>query len=258
MIFQKYELEEFRGIPQYNKCPHCKRENVFQRYVYIKTKVHVANDVGRCTGKKKECGYYYTADEYFQDNPNLSPAPLGVNAPASLIPQDHFRKSLGRYDENNFVDYLRKEFGKQATERMVERYAIGTSNNCKGGTIFWHIDSEDNVRTGKIRYFNTATGKQTLYPYSCQTWIHRFYNSEKFNLIDCFFGEHLLKNETSKTVVVLYSEKEAVIGSFLYPEYLFIALCNGRESADSRMCQTLSNRTVIWFPKTGFEKLQLY
>jgi hypothetical protein len=250
----QYKLEEHRGMRIYYNCPGCLGEKVFVRYVYLKTGVQVADNVGECTAKKKECGYHYSPFEYFRDK-RILPNPKGVNAPPSYIPYNQLTKSSTRYHENNFVIYLRAEFGDDATKSLVERYRIGTSNICKGGVIFWHIDREGHIRTGRLFHYNLATGNEMRYPYSIKRWVHSYYSNNSFNLVHCFFGEHLIMQEPTKTIIVVYNEKEAIIGSHFYPEYLWLALCDGGSVPNSQMLQTLSNRKVIWFPESGFEKI---
>ena len=43
-----------------------------------------------------------------------------------------------------------------------------------------------------------------------------------FNMVQCLFGEHLLRLHPDKKVAVVESEKTAVICSALMPEYVWV------------------------------------
>lgn len=250
-----FELENFRGMPSYETCPGCRNEKVLRRYVYKETGVQVANEVGLCK-RKKECGYHYTPYAYWNDNKSIDMNPKGVKQRPSFIPHNDFLKSLDRYEENNFSKYLKMEFGDDEAKKMMAKYKVGTSKAVKGGTIFWEIDREEKVRTGHVINFFAGTGNEHSYPFSFTCWVHRCYKIPSFNYVPCYFGEHLLNHEQYKTVVVVKSEKAAIIGSHLYPEYIWLGYNKRWQEPDLRMFRALSTRKVIWFPYVGFEKLK--
>lgn len=59
-------------------------------------------------------------------------------------------------------------------------------------------------------------------------WIHsllkrRHELAEEWQLSQCLFGEHLLNTYPDKVVVLVESEKSAVIGSAIFPGYVWLA-----------------------------------
>lgn len=70
--------------------------------------------------------------------------------------------------------------------------------------------------------------------------------------MECLFGENLLSEEVNKPVVVVENEKKAIIASCIYPDYTWLALCNGFNVPNRDMLLKLSGRAVIWFPLSGF------
>lgn len=116
--------------------------------------------------------------------------------------------------ENNLLQYLRKTYGDLKTEDAKQVYALGTSKD--GGTIFWSINTDLKVQKAKIAYYDT-NGKRTnkfKVPYK---------NEDGY--FNCLFGEHLIddKIKTKKTIVLTESEKTAIIGYILFPQYIWLA-----------------------------------
>ena len=70
---------------------------------------------------------------------------------------------------------------------------------------------------------------------------------EDFNLSQCLFGEHLLKMCPTKVVALVESEKTALVGSGVYPEYIWLAT-GGKSQLSIEKMKVLHGRTVLAFP----------
>ncbi len=71
--------------------------------------------------------------------------------------------------------------------------------------------------------------------------------AEDWQLSQCLFGEHLLKTHPDKVVVLVESEKSAVIGSAIFPDYVWLAT-GGKSQMREEKLRVLSGRTVLLFP----------
>ena len=163
----------------------------------------------------------------------------------SFIDFDIFNKSLNNYDNNNFTVYLNNKFGKNVSESLISKYHIGTSKRFLNSTIFWQIDAQERIRTGKIMQYDANTLKRVKEPKTCIGWVHS--NIPNFHLQQCFFGEHLLSTELkTKTVCICESEKSAIVGTAFYPEYIWLA--SGSKDALKSKIWVLRGRTVILYP----------
>jgi hypothetical protein len=60
-----YKLEN-RSTERLYKCPKCRKERVFVRYI-TKNGTYIADDVGECD-RKRSCGYYYEPERYFKNH----------------------------------------------------------------------------------------------------------------------------------------------------------------------------------------------
>ena len=230
----KYILEPYKGMNTRYRCPSCQqRDKTFSRYIDTETGEHIHPSVGRCN-RESNCGYHYTPKQYFQDN-NISfhtpqpkaykPRPVTPQLkPVSFIPIDVFKASLNptAFKTNHFVQFLINLFGVEVASQLVSRYFIATSKHWNGATVFWQIDKQGNVRTGKIMLYSPTTGKRLKEPFNHISWVHKFLEQPEFELKQCLFGEHLLIDKT-KPVAIVESEKTAVIASVYLPQFIWLA-----------------------------------
>ncbi|MDR3236524.1 MAG: DUF6371 domain-containing protein [Prevotellaceae bacterium] len=239
-------------------CPECGRKT-FVLYIDSATGEPLHSTVGKCD-RSDNCGHHYSPKQYFQDNhipfdtvrnstpyrkPNPKPQPV-----PSYIDADIFKKSLQGYENNTLVQYLYGIVGDEATRQTVERYYIGTAKN--GGTIFWQIDGCGKIRTGKaIQYAEDGHRRKDVMP--PVSWVHTILKLPDFSLMQCFFGEHLLRDAT-KMVAIVESEKTAIIASVYLPQFIWLA-CGGSEGLNIDKCRCLKGRDVVLYPDCGmFDK----
>jgi hypothetical protein len=259
MSNHKYILEPYKSHKSRFVCPNCqKREKTFSLYIDTETGDYIAPTVGRCN-RESNCGYHYTPKRYFEKN-NISfenkefvPRSIIITQPkpknTSYIDNLMFTKSLQGYEKNNFVQFLIKRFGKVEAEKVIEKYFLGTSKHWNGANIFWQIDVKGRIRTGKIMLYNTETGKRT----KKINWVHSLLKIDNFELEQCFFGEHLLKDKL-KSVAIVESEKTAIISSLYLPSFIWLAV-GSLTNLSKVKCETLRGRKVVLFPDlNGFEK----
>jgi len=234
-------------------CPSCGKRS-FVRYLDTATGRYLADDCGRCDREQK-CGYHYPPSEYFHDNgmiPNHHVwQPRIVSTPRpSYISAEVFKRSLARWEQNNLITYLRNVMGDDQTRQAIERYYIGTSRHWAGSTIFWQIDAAGRVHTGKVMLYNPSTGKRVKQPYNHVTWAHTVMKLPGYHLRQCLFGEHLLNTDKHKPVIVLESEKSAIIFSAVFPDYVAVA-CGGCGNLNASICAPLKGRDVVLCPDNG-------
>ncbi|MBL7766986.1 MAG: hypothetical protein JNJ58_12870 [Chitinophagaceae bacterium] len=263
MNTKRYTLEPYKGMKTRYRCPCCQqRDKTFSLYIDTVTGEHLHPNVGRCNRESK-CGYHYTPKQYFKDNnisfdtPQLKaykPPPIKpLHKPVSFIPVKVFKASLKGYESNHFVKFLINLFGVEITEQLVSRYFIATSKYWQGATVFWQIDTQGKVRTGKIMLYSPNTGKRIKMPYNHISWVHSALKQPEFELKQCLFGEHLLIDK-SKPVAIVESEKTAIIASVYLPQFIWVAV-GSLTNLNAERCSVLKGRNVILFPDlNGFDK----
>ena len=245
------------------RCPICQqRDKTFSLYIDTETGEHIHPTVGRCN-RESNCGNHYTPKQYFQDN-NISLDTFQPKAykprlvtppqkPVSFIPLDVFKASLNAHETNHFVLFLITLFGVEVASQLVSRYFIATSKYWNGATVFWQIDTQGKVRTGKIMVYSPSTGKRIKEPFNHISWTHKALKQPLFELRQCLFGEHLLIDIT-KPVAIVESEKTAVIASVYLPQFIWVAV-GSLTNLNAEKCSILKGRTVTLFPDlNGFDK----
>jgi hypothetical protein len=284
----QYRLQPYSTPSSRFRCPECNHSiKSFVRYINIATGETLADHVGRC-GRADHCGYHYKPGEYFKANPVNRDAkpktrsflkPVHRQKPKVIAqpkPEAEYyihpltvNASFTRYERNNFVQYLITRFGLDAADGMVGRYRIGTSKYWRGATVFWQLDSNGLVRTGKIMLYNAETGKRVKEPFNYITWAHTALlksavggkKSENngdhssdlrpltsdFRLRQCLFGEHLLGTDKDKHVAIVESEKTAIIASHHDPQRIWLA-AGSISNLNPEICQILQNRRVTLYP----------
>jgi hypothetical protein len=268
----RYILQPYGGMATRYTCPQCHRHKIFTRYIDSQTGTPLNDIVGRCS-REDRCGYHYKPADYFKQHGNL-PANDFYRAISfeqylepDYLPFELVEQSIDNIYLNNFTSYLLMNFGNAFT--TMRMYRVGTSKHWMGATIFWQIDADENVRTGKIMLYDANTGKRVKQPYNHIAWMHKLVGKSEsavhgpstmdhghktdFNLRQCFFGEHLLKH-TSKPIAICESEKSAIIAAICYPQLTWLA-SGGLAGLTAEKCKCLANRKVILVPDlNGYDK----
>ena len=262
----KYHLEKYHGISSRHECPKCHDKRSFAYYVDDSGNI-LDKMVGRCN-HESGCGYHYTPKEFFHDNPSFKAGdtPRYHKDHSSLIPNDtkpqrpdfinpvyvercsSFNSSLVYYH----CGILRKE----TIERVWSDYGVGATKS--GDVIYWQIDHNFKVRTGKVMKYDPESGHR-IKDGTGVNWIHAMMKKrgllpDTFNLVQCLFGEHLLSWNPDKNVALVESEKTALIGASVFPQYVWLAT-GGKSQLSIDKMRVLKGRRVIAFPDVdGFNE----
>ncbi|GAA4276712.1 DUF6371 domain-containing protein [Aquimarina mytili] len=251
----RYTLQSYSGIKSRFRCPNCHKTNKFSRYIDTETNEYIHEIVGRCNREIK-CGYHYTPKQYFGDH-HFEVIPKRTKIivsnikenPTSTIQKAILTQSLKKDAPNNFLEYLGAIFDTETVNKLKTKYHIGTSKKWKGATVFWQMDCEGKIRSGKVMLYNVNTGKRIKKPYHHITWVHRIMKISNYTLKQCFFGEHLLK-ATTNPIAIVESEKTAIIASVFLPEFTWIA-SGSLSNLNHEKTKILKDRQVILFPDLG-------
>lgn len=257
-----------RPHPKY-ECPSCGRKKCFTRYINAETLTYVDVTCGKCD-HEQSCGYHYTPRDYYREHPqsptdrrsvyvrphivrNIAPAPL------CAIDPDYVTRSLS--DASRFVQWLRSlHTEKDRCRCVMDDYRLGATRD--GAVIFWQIDVQQRVRTGKVMHY-TPEGHRTGNP----NWVHTLLQrqgelAEGWTLTQCLFGEHLLPSRPEDTVALVESEKSAVVCAMFFQQFVWLAT-GGCKGLTPEKLRPLTGRRVIVFPDSGCydewnEKLRLF
>lgn len=260
MKYYRYTLQPYKGYGSRFLCPNCgDKGRTFVRYIDNVTGDYIHETVGKCNRVDK-CGYWLKHTDYFERN-GITDRPTS-NSKALLRPQkpkppsyisiELFRATLSNKEPNNFITYLQQltNISAEQVKQVIAKYFIGTSNHWKGSTVFYQIDSNGNIRAGKVMLYDANTGKRVKRPFNHINWLHTAFKMPDYNLVQCFFGQHLLSQEPKNTIAIVEGEKTAIIASMHYPLYTWLA-CGGKEGLSEAKLSALKGRRVILFPDLG-------
>jgi hypothetical protein len=255
----KYILQFYNGIESRHQCPECGQKGTFALFIDAKTGESINPKVGQCE-REYYCGYQYTPKQYFQDqdisNANSDKVkhvkPVASQSIKEVIPSfidpNLLTNSLKGYESNKFIQYLSNQLNADVINDLIAKYYIGCSSQWPGSTIFYQIDINNKIRTGKIVHCDTITGKENKEHY----WVHSLLNQDSFILQQCFFGEHLLLQDKTKPVAIVVKEKTAIIASVYLPQFIWIA-AGSLDNLTAQMCEVLRDRTVVLYPDLNKE-----
>ncbi|WP_264550266.1 toprim domain-containing protein [Flavobacterium sp. N2820] len=166
-----------------------------------------------------------TENKFIRNTLSLVAVPVAASynkiaIPQKFIPEEEIWSNYYTEPENNLLRFLRKNYNEKLVEDAKEVYAISTSKD--GGTMFWNINKALQIQKLKIVYYDENGRRKNHFkvPYK---------NEDGY--FSCLFGEHLLSyiSNQKKTVILVESEKTAIIGYMLMPKYIWLAYggCNG-------------------------------
>jgi len=244
----RYRLDESSKKFQ---CPQCHKKR-FIRYTDYQTGKYIDDEYGRCD-RESSCGYFkdpykngYGQEDnsYWHQGSVLKADPQRIDH----IPQKFFTGSLKGYNQNHFSQYLHSLFDREVVQELINTYHIGTSKHWDGATVFWQMDIQSKIRTGKVMLYDTY-GHRVKDPYPHINWVHSLLY-ESYNLQQCFFGEHLLTDDKRIPVAIVESEKTAIISSVYFPEFIWLA-AGSKSNLKPECCKSLMGRSVTLFPDLG-------
>ena len=264
-----FVLERYNGRNSRFTCPSCEKPHQFTRYIDNITNEYLTVHVGICN-RVNNCGYHYSPKQYFSDNPDaprrkklpekrldnhqkLISKKGEVGSKFSKVPASILDHSMTNYNGNHFGTYLNTIFQPEAVQHLLNLYQIGTYYIYGSTyTIFWQIDTGNNVRTGKLISYDPQTGRRNKNKPT--NWIHSVHPDLKapnnYILKQCLFGEHLLSIQTAMPVALVESEKTAIIAMGKLPYYLWLATGSLHEFKQSKL-EILLGRRVVAFPDLG-------
>ena len=220
--------------------------------------------MGKCSRLDK-CAYHYTPRQYFDDHPWLSepnrtflassptrpapPPPKPKPRAPCLLPESLLIHT--QYHHSPHTEWLMRNYGKYHTLRIMMLYHIGATADY---TIFWQIDRNGGIRTGKCMRYDATTGKRLKEPYAID-WIHSVMRREGalpegWELTQCLYGEHLLKRYPEAPVALVEAYKTAHVGAILMPEYVWVAV-DSMSGLTAERLAPLKGRSVVLFPDEG-------
>lgn len=229
-------------------CPRCGQMR-FVPYVSVKDGATIATDehgqaiYGKCD-RQDHCGY--------------NVYPNGIND-GDITPVEHKKEEPLRFypsavvvdTKTNLFDYACNLIGRANALYAWHAYHVGRDGK---RTVFWQIAKDGSIRAGKsIPYMpNGHRDKSDRYPagwlHTCRAWDD--YHAGK-DLQQCYFGEHLLATDKESRVVIVESEKTAVLMSAITSGWIWLASGGSKGLQNDEKNKALAGRDVWLMPDHG-------
>jgi hypothetical protein len=238
MNYPFIESDRFKVAPS---CP-CGKSNKDGKFRPFLILGKPASTNGMCFS----CGGVFYPDRENQmtikDDSFLAPAP---KEPLKVIQETLVQATMRCYHKNNMALMLQEKHPEKAA-RLLAYFSIGTTRD--GGTIYWYRDIVGNYRKPKVMYYKPDGHrmKDSVFERQNKPSPLQFTNKEGYEY--CLFGEfQLALYPATAKIVIVESEKSALIGYAHHPEYIWLAT-GGAVSFKQDQAKVLANRKAIILP----------
>ena len=229
-------------------CPQCGQRRFVPYVLSADGKTMAGAEYGRCD-REQNCGYHKYPDYNMTRNMSRS-VEREQQRQRNMAPYV-FDKACVIVKRSTLLDYALQLVGC-AAYMIWEAYKIGAARD--GRTIFWYIDKNGIVRSGKeIKYMQNGHRDKSAFP--PVTWAHKdgdfigHYTGDE--LLQPFFGEHLLNARPKDKVAIVESEKTAALMSAFYPKCIWLACGGSQGIKNEQKCKALRGRQVVLIPDHG-------
>ena len=242
-------------------------------------------DAIRYLGKKYSIDTDGVDIDFTPPPPKPAPPPL----PTLELPKRIMAGGLLKVEDNTLVKWIRTGIKWDSVQRaridqVLNHYVIGNSQ--QGMAIFWQLDENGKLRTGKMMKYRTDGHRDKSQGYNFD-WIHSalsrrwvngeavyeapwphpdLFNPDKQEMRSCFFGLHLLgkykRKDVEQTVNIVESEKTAILMAIAYGnnvKQVWMA-CGGIENINRDKLKPIidQKRRIILYPdRDGIEKWRI-
>jgi hypothetical protein len=220
-------IYEFEGHPaRKGDCPSCGHKGVFRYYLDL------PREFGRCE-RVNSCGYHNKptgVTTFLQSERPPKPESIIVY-PDSDTCRGYVNNRMSPF--HRVVENLIEN--REKAEKHLERWGVGTKAD-DIQTVFIYINKDKQpVNIKSITYGKDGKRDKEKNPYYLSAG-----KGEKY--LRCLYGSHLLRD---KTVILAESEKTAVIASYLYPQFDWLAT-GGNNGLHDDHIEVLFNKQVIY------------
>jgi hypothetical protein len=291
----RYTLEPYSPQRKYARCPQCGRQSL-TLYIDTETGEYIDDSVGRCRREQNCGYHLPPREFFNLKNNNNMTDIQRVTSSGEAKPEiDHIPEAqLKKFADTNHLPRSQNHKGalqtflygidrERATE-VLEEYDVRLTKSYRYGAYYGAVFIQRDIG-GKVRNVKEMAykpdGHRIRDGEDCYVWDRRrrtYVSSREgydggdlpttkllAKLImwnyqyvgrQCFFGEHLLNQHLDKPVMVVESEKSALIGAITNPEYLWIATGGkyGCGLYNPEVYKVLKEREVILCPDLGAEE----
>lgn len=224
----KYQFE--KAPAKKGTCPSCEHKGEFRYYVGL------PREYGKCE-RANNCGYHKKPDGSLRVNNEI---PIKKPEPKIIFPDDELCRFTINNQMSSFHIFCTGEKLNIPKEHL-EKWNVGSRLNERKNSIETaYVYQNIHHKYVNIRYFeysNNGNRNKAHNPYSLKAPD----TNTKYSI--CLYGEHLLSKD--KIICLIESEKTAVIASFFYPDFDWLAT-GGKSGLTDEKISVLFNREIYY------------
>ena len=244
-----YQLEKHPKVK--GKCPQCGQPKVFRNYE-DRNGNRIENS-GICD-RQSNCGYHAKPNNEQIKAINLQDATpiIKLQKTEIIFPDAKILAKISAYEKDHSSHFHKFCEKLEIPISHLILWGVGTD---KTETVFILRNHENRIANTKhFRYLITGKRDKTFTSFSLRQPKDL---TKKYNIP--LYGEHLLDATRQKTVCVVESEKTAVIASWFYSHFDFVA-CGAANGLTSEKLSVLYGQKIYWLAdadKAGRENSSL-
>lgn len=223
------------------------------------TYVMAALDVdfrGACEWLSNKYGILTSDDKSYSPQKKQKPVEEPMDeTPSDFIPMEMLDKLVTV--ENPLCQCLMRLFHPEAVKWVTEEYRLGcyTLSGDKEYTVFPNIDVEGRVCNLKVQPYETDPSSPQFAhsPKNSSYWLAAIWKRQgklpangQYHT-QGLFGAHLLPLYPARTVALVESSKNAIVGALENPQMVWVATGN-KSSLQRKYLEPLSGRDVVVIP----------
>lgn len=165
--------------------------------------------------------------------------------PISYINEEYLTRTLDK--QSTLKDYLCTLIDAEDIERTFSKYKVGATKN--GHTIYWYIDKQGGIRSGKIMQYGDNGHRQ-----GSTNWVHSLLLKsgiyDTYNFQSVLFGEHLLNDIANNSeIAIVEAEKTALICDAVFNDSnIRVWLAVGGKKSDVSFYEKLKPYRIHLYP----------
>jgi hypothetical protein len=195
-----------------------------------------------------KAGKCHSCERFFKPEVSYNVCQIAAS-PISYLDFKLVSDSVRGFEKSTFSKWYLKLLNPSAAN-ILREYRVGYYRKWGDDVLFWQLDFNGKVRTGKIMAYQLNGERKKSGP--AITWVHSELEMTNHNLEQCLFGEHLLFKRPLQKVAIVESEKTALIAAFFYPNVIWLATGGkGNMKIRPELKKVLKSRKVVLYPDAG-------
>lgn len=250
-ISTKSYIYELRRGSVKEICPQCGQRRFVPYVLAADGKTIIGAEYGRCDREQK-CGYFRYPHNLKQATKMELKTKKTELPPMLQFSKEALFETMKWREKTTLYRYVSGLFSPNIADAIFGLYMCGGLPD--GRSVFWQIAASGEIRAAKIMAYK-PDGHRDKEAAHAIGWAHASKELKPYTsgerLVQCFFGEHLLATYPTDPIVLVESEKTAMLMSALMPAYIWLASSGAQGVKNAERNAVLKGRRVYTLPDQG-------